>query len=186
MLVVKPWFSSFTPAEFCDELEKSAYVNHQQFHQGLSWNLPSKGGNAGKANNTQLKDCAICLSFGHTNPAKSHSTENHWWNNTDTETVAEEASKDLPKSSVDKVDENRQTTPSRKGKGSNGQEISGGKGNRGQSRQGHSSEIFETHQTHCWGYFLRTKPSNEDYFFERRKFLNCSNAFGVAVLLQTM
>ena len=41
------------------------------------------------------------------------------------------------------------------------------------------------HETHRWGYFLRTKPSNEDYFFERRKVLNCSNAFVVAVLLQT-
>ena len=39
------------------------------------------------------------------------------------------------------------------------------------------------HETHRWGYFLRTKLSNEDYFFERRRFLNCSNAFGVAVLL---
>ena len=44
----------------------------------------------------------------------------------------------------------------------------------------------ETHETHRWGYFLRTKPSNEDYFFERRKVLNCSNAFVVAVLLQTL
>ena len=43
-----------------------------------------------------------------------------------------------------------------------------------------------THETHHWGYFLRTKPSNEDYFFERRKVLNCSNAFVVAVLLQTL
>ena len=42
-----------------------------------------------------------------------------------------------------------------------------------------------THETHRWGYFLRTKPSDEDYFFERRKFFNCSNAIGVAVLLQT-
>ena len=42
------------------------------------------------------------------------------------------------------------------------------------------------HETHPSGYFLRTKPSNEDYFFERRKFLNCWNAFGVAVLLQTL
>ena len=42
------------------------------------------------------------------------------------------------------------------------------------------------HETHHWGYFLRTKPSNEDYFFERRKVLNCSNAFVVAVLLQTL
>ena len=41
-------------------------------------------------------------------------------------------------------------------------------------------------ETHRWGYFLRTKPSNEDYFFERRKFLNCSNAFGVAVLLHKL
>ena len=43
-----------------------------------------------------------------------------------------------------------------------------------------------THETHHWGYFLRTKPSNEDYFFERRKVLNCSNAFVVGVLLQTL
>ena len=37
------------------------------------------------------------------------------------------------------------------------------------------------HETHHWGYFPRTKPSNEDFFFERRKVLNCSNAFVVAV-----
>ena len=43
-----------------------------------------------------------------------------------------------------------------------------------------------SHETHRWGYFLRTKLSNKDYFFERRKVLNCSNAFGVAVLLQTL
>ena len=45
-------------------------------------------------------------------------------------------------------------------------------------------EVFTTHETHRWGYFIRIKPSNEDCFFERRTFLNCSNAFGVAVLLQ--
>ena len=43
-----------------------------------------------------------------------------------------------------------------------------------------------THETHRWEYFLRKKPSNEDYFFERRNVLNCSNAFVVAVLLQTL
>ena len=42
------------------------------------------------------------------------------------------------------------------------------------------------HETHRWGYFPRTKASNEDYFFERRNFLNCSNAFLVAVLLQAL
>ena len=47
-------------------------------------------------------------------------------------------------------------------------------------------QIPNPHETHRWGYFLRTKPSNEDYFFERRKILNCSNAFGVAVLLQAL
>ena len=46
--------------------------------------------------------------------------------------------------------------------------------------------VFGAHETHHWGYFLRTKHSNEDYFFERRKVLNCSNAFVVAVLLQTL
>ena len=43
-----------------------------------------------------------------------------------------------------------------------------------------------THQTHHWGYFLRPKPLNEDYFFEQRKILNCWNAFGVFVSLQTL
>ena len=42
------------------------------------------------------------------------------------------------------------------------------------------------HETHCGGYFLRTKPSNEDDFFKRRNFLNCSNACGLGVLLQTL
>ena len=46
--------------------------------------------------------------------------------------------------------------------------------------------LLWSHETHHWGYSLRTKPSNEDYFFERRKVLNCSNAFVVAVLLQTL
>ena len=45
---------------------------------------------------------------------------------------------------------------------------------------------WAAHETHRSGYFLQTNPSNEDYFFERRNFLNCSNAFGVAVLLQTL
>ena len=49
-----------------------------------------------------------------------------------------------------------------------------------------SRKVNSPHETHHWGYFLRTKPSNEDYFFERRKVLNCSNAFVVAVLLQTL
>ena len=49
-----------------------------------------------------------------------------------------------------------------------------------------SYRVVLAHETHHWGYFLRTKPSNEDYFFERRKVLNCSNAFVVAVLLQTL
>ena len=44
----------------------------------------------------------------------------------------------------------------------------------------------DPHETQRWGYFLRTKPSNEDYFFERRKFLNCLNAFAVAILLQQL
>ena len=46
--------------------------------------------------------------------------------------------------------------------------------------------LLQSHETHHWGYFLRAKPSNEDYFFERRKVLNCWNAFVVAVLLQTL
>ena len=94
-------------------------------------------------NNTQSKDGAICLSFGHTNRAKSHSTENHWWNKTDAERVAQEASKDSPKTPVKKVDENRQSTPSRKGKGSKGQQTSGGKGNQGPSSQGLFTENFK-------------------------------------------
>ena len=120
-----------------------ADANHQQFHEGLSRNPPSKGGNQKNVNNTQSKDCAICLSFGHTNRAKSHSTENHWWNKTDAERVAQEASKDPPKAPVKKVDENRQSTPSGKGKGSKGQQTSGGKGNQGQSSQGRSPENFK-------------------------------------------
>ena len=96
-LVAKPWVFSFTPTELWEELEKLADANHQQFHEGLSQNPPSKGGNQNNVNNTQSKDCAICLSFGHTNRAKSHSTENHWWNKTDAERVAQEASKIRPK-----------------------------------------------------------------------------------------
>ena len=91
-LVAKPWVFSFTPTELWEELEKVADANHQQFHEGLSRNPSSKGGNQQNVNNTQSKDCAICLSFGHTNRAKSHSTENHWWNKTDAERVAQEAS----------------------------------------------------------------------------------------------
>ena len=53
-------------------------------------------------------------------------------------------------------------------------------------RRGALPSCSRTHETHRWGYFLRTKPSNEDYFFERRNFFNCSNAFVVAVLLQTL
>ena len=91
-------------------------------------------------NNTQLKDRAICLCFGHTNRAKSQSTENHWWNKTDAETVAQEATKDPPKAPVKKVDENCQLTPSINVKGSKGQQTSGGKQNQGQSIQGRSAE----------------------------------------------
>ena len=138
--MAKPWVFSFTPTELWEELEKLADANHQQFHEGLSRNPPSKGGNQKNVNNAQSKDCAICLSFGHTNRAKSHSTENHWWNKTDAERVAQEASKDPPKAPVKKVDENRQSTPSGKGKGSKGQQTSGGKGNQGQSSQGCSPE----------------------------------------------
>ena len=46
--------------------------------------------------------------------------------------------------------------------------------------------VDKAHETQRWEYFLRTKPSNEDYFFERRKFLNCWNALWVPVLLQTL
>ena len=60
-----------------DELKKLADANHHQFHEGLSRNSPSKGGNMKNINNTRSKDCAIFLSFGYTNRAKSHSTENH-------------------------------------------------------------------------------------------------------------
>ena len=115
-----------------------ADANHQQFHEGLSRNSPSKGGNQKNVNNTQSKDCAICLSFGNTNRAKSHSAENHCWNKTDAERVAQEASKDPPKAPVKKVDENRQSTPSGKGKGSKCQQTSGGKGNQGPSSEGRS------------------------------------------------
>ena len=142
-LLAKPWVFSFTPTELWEELEKLADANHQQFHEGLSRNPPSKGGNQKNVKNTQSKDCAICLSFGHTNRAKSHSTENHWWNKTDAERVAQEASKDPPKAPVKKVDENRQSMPSGKGKGSKGQQTSGGKGNQGQSSQGRSPENFK-------------------------------------------
>ena len=93
-------------------------------------------------NNTQSKDCAICLSFGYTNRAKSHSTENHRWNKTDVERVAQEASKDPPKAPVKEVDENRQLTPSGNGKGGKGQLTSGGKRNQGQSSQRRSPENF--------------------------------------------
>ena len=141
--VAKPPVFSFTPAELWEELEKLADANDQQPHEGLSRNLPSKGGNQKNVNNTQSKDCANCLSFGHTNRAKSHSTENHWWNKTDAERVAQEASKGQPKAPVKKVDENRQSTPSGKGKGSRGQPTSGGRGNQGQSNQGRSPENFE-------------------------------------------
>ena len=94
--MAKPWVFSFTPTELWEELEKLADANHQQFHEGFSRNPPCKGGNQKNVNNTQSKDCAICLFFGHTNRAKSHSTENHWWNKTDAERVAQEASKDPP------------------------------------------------------------------------------------------
>ena len=76
-LVAKPWVLSFTTTELWEELEKLADANYLQFHEGLSRNPPSKGGNARNINNTQPKDCASCLSFGHKNRAKSHSTENH-------------------------------------------------------------------------------------------------------------
>ena len=142
-LLAKPWVFSFTPTELWEALEKLAGANRQQFHEGLSRNLPSKGGNAKNVNNTQSKDCAICLSFGHTNRAKSHSTENHWWNKTDAERVAQEASKHPPKAPVKKVNENRQWTRSGKGKGSKGQQTSGGKGNQGPSSLGRSPENFK-------------------------------------------
>ena len=139
-LVAKLWVLSFTPTELLEELEKLADANHQQFHEGLSRNPPSKGGNQKNVINTQSKNWAICLSFGHTNRAKSHFTENHWWNKTDAERVAQEASKDPPKAPVKKVDENRQSTPSGKGKGNKGQQTSEGKGNQGQSSQGRCPE----------------------------------------------
>ena len=113
-LVAKSWVFSLRPTELCDELEKLADANHQQFHEGFSRNLPSKRGNAKNVNNTQPEDSAICLSFGHTSRAKSHSTENHSWNKTDAERLAQEASKDPPRDPVKKVDENRHLTPSRK------------------------------------------------------------------------
>ena len=84
-LVAKPWVFSFPPTELLEVLEKLADANHQQPHEGLSRNSPSKDGNAKNVNNTQWKDCAICLSFGQTNRAKSYYTENHWWNKTDAE-----------------------------------------------------------------------------------------------------
>ena len=95
-LVAKPWVFSFTPSELWDELEKMADANRQQFCEGLSHNPPSKGGNANNVNNTQSKDCTTCLSFGQTSRAKSHSTENHWWNKTNAEGVGQEARKDPP------------------------------------------------------------------------------------------
>ena len=79
---------SFTPTELLGELEKLADADNQQSHEGLTRYPLSKVGNAKNVNNTQSKDYAICLSFGHTNPARSHSTENHWWNKTDAERVA--------------------------------------------------------------------------------------------------
>ena len=138
--MAKPWVFSFTPTELWEELEKLADANHQQVHEGLSRNPPSEGGNQRNVNNTQSRDCAICLSFDHTNRAKAHPARNNWWNKTDAERVAQEASKDPPKASVKKVDENSQSTPSGKGKGSKGQQTSGGKGNQGQSSQGRSPE----------------------------------------------
>ena len=125
--MAKPWVLSFTPTELWEELEKMADANHQQFHEELSLNPPSKGGNQKNVNNMQSEDCVICLSFDHPNRAKSHSTENHWWNKTDAGEVAREASKNPPKAPVKKVDENRQSTPSGKGKGSKGQQTSEGK-----------------------------------------------------------
>ena len=139
-LVAKRWVFSFMPNELLEELEKLADANQQQLHEGLSRNPPSTGRNAKNVNDTQSNDCAICLSFSHTSRAKSHSTKNHWWNKTDAERVAQEASKDPPKAPVKKAGENRQLTPSGKGKGSNGQHTSGGKGNQGQSSHGCSPE----------------------------------------------
>ena len=115
-----------------------ADANHQQSHEGLSRKPPCKGGNAKSVKNTQSKDCAICLSFGHANRAKSHSSEKRWWNKTNAEGMAQEASKDPPKVPVRKVDENHQSTPSGKG-----QQSSGGKGNQGPSSQGCSPENFK-------------------------------------------
>ena len=60
-LVAKPWIFSFTPTELWEELEKLADANHQQFHEGLRQNPPSKGGNQKNLNNTKSKDCAICF-----------------------------------------------------------------------------------------------------------------------------
>ena len=128
-LVAKTWVFSLTPTELWHALEKFADPNHQQFHEGWSRDPPSKGENARNANDTQSKDCAICLSFVHTNHAKSPSTKNHRWNKTDAERVAQEASKVLPRAATEKVDENRQTAPS--GKGSNGQQTSGDEKNQG-------------------------------------------------------
>ena len=138
--MAKPWVFSFNPTELWEELEKLADANHQQIHEGLSRNPPSKGGNQNNVNTTQSKDCAICLSFGHINRAKLHSSENHWWNKTDAERVAQEATKDPPKASVKGMEENRQSTPSGKGKVSKGQRTAGGKGDQGQSSQGRSPE----------------------------------------------
>ena len=171
-LVAKPWIFSFTPTELWEELEKLADANHQQFHKGWSRNPPSKGGNAKNVNDTQSKDCAICLSFGQTNRAKSHSTENHWWNKTDAERVAQEASEDPPKAPVMKVDENRQSTPSGKGKGFKGQQTCGGKENQSQSSQGRSPEDFRNGngKSNCAkgnggkGNFVKRKGQSSGHF----------------------
>ena len=70
-LVAKPWVFSFTPAELWEELEKLADANHQQFHEGLSRNPPSKGENAKNVNNTHSKHCAIfCPSVTLTVPSR--------------------------------------------------------------------------------------------------------------------
>ena len=58
-LVTKPWVFSFTPTELWEELEKLADANHQQFHEELSRNPRSKGGNAKNVNNTQSNNRAI-------------------------------------------------------------------------------------------------------------------------------
>ena len=100
-LKARNWVFSYTLKELWEEVERLADAANQIYHEGLGGGKNSQQNAQGGADRSNKKvndtkgvqqDCGICLMFGSTNRAKSHSTETHRWSAHDHKIIGENVS----------------------------------------------------------------------------------------------